>query len=103
MVNAVTIIRSLGGASCVARALNVHRSRVSRWLCPEELGGNGGKIPARHFTALLRLAKEMQVPLTAEQLALLHVDDVTLQAADEMHPPQRPDKRFDMPEDAEAA
>lgn len=102
MVNAATIIASLGGCSAVARALGVHRTRVSRWLCPEKLGGHGGKIPARHFTALLRLAKELQVPLTAGDLALLHVDDVTLQAADEVHPPQRAGKAFERV-DAEAA
>ena len=64
MEPAHTIIAKCGGASTVARWLNVDASRPLRWTYPKERGGTGGFIPAKHQTALLEMAQANRIDLS---------------------------------------
>ncbi len=57
MTTAAALINQLG-RQAVADACEVDISRVYRWTYPPEKGGTGGRIPAKHFQAVLRLAKQ---------------------------------------------
>lgn len=58
------IISALGGPSKVARAVGVHRTRVSNWKRSREVGGTGGLIPQRHIPSLLAFARAEGVALS---------------------------------------
>jgi len=66
MEPANTIITRMGGPSEVAKVTGVHRTRVSNWKRPREVGGTGGRIPQSHIQILLRVASERGISLTAE-------------------------------------
>lgn len=57
MTTAASLINQLG-RQVVADACGVDVSRVYRWTYPTEKGGTGGRIPAKHFQAVLALAKK---------------------------------------------
>lgn len=59
------IITALGGPNAVAECVGLHRTRVSKWQAPREAGGTGGLIPVRHIPALVRMANEKGVKLSA--------------------------------------
>jgi DNA-binding transcriptional regulator YdaS (Cro superfamily) len=60
------IITVLGGPSVVADRIGIHRTRVSKWQSPRDSGGTGGMIPIKHIPALVQLAKERGVSLSAD-------------------------------------
>jgi hypothetical protein len=66
MEPASTIITKLGGPARLARELNLHRVTVAKWKRPREAGGTGGLIPNRHTRAILNLARDSGVEITAE-------------------------------------
>ena len=70
MEPAASIIHRLGGPTNVARALGLHRTRVSAWQRSREQGGTGGQIPHWHHEALLRLAVKLKVQLAPREFVL---------------------------------
>jgi len=60
------IIEALGGPTKVALIAGVHRTRVSNWKRPREVGGTGGRIPQSHIPVLLLAARERGVRLSAD-------------------------------------
>lgn len=68
---AETVIQSLG-RQAVAQACQVNISQTYRWEYPRARGGTGGKIPARHFHAILTLAKEKNVTVDPWDLIGAH-------------------------------
>jgi hypothetical protein len=50
----------------VADLLGVTVPRIRRWSFTEDKGGNDGRIPPKHYEALLNAAKERGVPLSPE-------------------------------------
>jgi hypothetical protein len=64
MEPANTIITRLGGPNEVARITGAHRTRVSNWKRPKELGGTGGMIPFKHMPILLSAAAQRGVELS---------------------------------------
>ena len=52
----------------MAARLGLHRTRVSNWQRPKERGGSGGRIPQSHHRALIAIASELDVPLSADDL-----------------------------------
>lgn len=56
MEPARSIIKRLGGASKVAAAAGVHRTRVYSWMSPKSAGGSDGRIPLNHWEPLLVFA-----------------------------------------------
>lgn len=63
---AQTIISKLGGPSVVAKAVGVHRTRVSSWKRSRASGGTDGRIPQDHHASLLAFARRVGVELSAE-------------------------------------
>jgi len=63
---AYTIINLLGGATKVAAFLKTTRQAVWKWTWPRQKGGTGGLVPQRHHPAILALARQQGVYLTAE-------------------------------------
>lgn len=61
---AFSIVRALGGASAVARLVDVHRSAVYLWMRGKEVNGTGGTIPQRHIGVLLKEAQRRGLDLT---------------------------------------
>lgn len=66
MKPAHSIIAKLGGPSAVAGIVGIHRTRVSNWKRPREVGGTGGLIPQRHIPDLLAYARQHGIELTAD-------------------------------------
>lgn len=62
------VIDRLGGRKVVARHLGVSVSTLSRWCAPAPTG-TGGRIPQKHWNALLDLALERGTRLTLKNLA----------------------------------
>lgn len=62
------IIELFGGVRPLARALGLDPSTISRWQTPKKKRGTGGRIPAAHQGALLRLAKKRRIQISADQL-----------------------------------
>jgi len=62
---AMSIIDSLGGAAELSKGLGVSYSQVRKWTWSRQRGGTGGLIPQRHHVAVLNLARQKCVPLTA--------------------------------------
>jgi hypothetical protein len=69
MEPAQTIIRKLGGPSAVAKAVGVHRTRVSNWARPRALGGTGGAVPHWHVSKLLEYARATGADLSEADFA----------------------------------
>jgi hypothetical protein len=69
MEPANSIITALGGPTAVARAIGVHRTRVSMWKAPREKGGTNGIIPHWQVPKVLKMAEEIGVPLSREDFA----------------------------------
>lgn len=70
---AKVVIETFGGrrgVSRIARELQLQRCTVWRWTQPKDRYGTGGQIPYRYQRRLLLLAKEMGLPLSAEDLVL---------------------------------
>lgn len=64
-----TVVRMLGGCRAVSRALNLSSSTVSRWCTAIDDGGTGGRIPQKHWVALINLATTSGIDLSIEQLS----------------------------------
>lgn len=60
------IYRAFGGASQLARLLNLPRSTVYKWGYPKDRGGTGGLVPSHRIEAIIRLAKEQDIELDWE-------------------------------------
>lgn len=65
MEPASSIITKLGGPTKVGREIGVHRVSVSKWMAPKP-SGTGGVIPFKHVPGLLKIAKGLGVPLSAD-------------------------------------
>lgn len=50
----------------MAEVLQITIPRVRRWSFTEDKGGNDGRIPPKHYRALLEAAKARGVDLTPE-------------------------------------
>jgi hypothetical protein len=59
------IIDALGGCRSVARALKIAPSTVTRWSSEKDCKG---RIPARHWSALIELAEQSGFELTLNDL-----------------------------------
>lgn len=57
------VIETFGGVRATARALGRAQSSVSKWQ-------QNGKIPTSMLTAILSVAKERGLPITAEDLVI---------------------------------
>lgn len=68
MEPASSVIGILGGPAKVSRLLSIHPVTVSKWKRPREVGGTGGRIPQRHWPALLCAAKESGLDLNIDAL-----------------------------------
>jgi|GEM_PF-2446174 len=68
------IVRMLGGRRSVGRALELNSSSVSRWCTATKEGGTGGRIPQKHWRALITIASEKGLILTADVLAGLRLN-----------------------------
>lgn len=62
---ATSIIQKLGGVAKVSRATNTALTAPYRWQYPRDKGGTDGLIPQKHHPALLALAREEGIGLTA--------------------------------------
>lgn len=65
---AAYVISVFDGVRPLARRLNLDPSVVCRWALPKAKRGQDGLIPAKYQGEILRLAKKMKLPLSAEQL-----------------------------------
>jgi len=62
---ATSIIGALGGFAEVAGRLDVDHSTVHRWTYPTDAPqGTGGRIPPRHWDALIEFARERGIELS---------------------------------------
>mgnify|MGYP001558858584 CR=1 FL=1 len=59
------VIDLLGGPIATAKASGRSLMSVYRWTWPRKRGGTGGHVPAEAAQALLRYAKEKNLPLVA--------------------------------------
>lgn len=71
MTPADKVIAAFGGVRATARALGINSSSVSRWRMPASRRGLDGRVPSIHQAAILRLAKQSGLHITAEDL--IHV------------------------------
>ena len=62
---AKTVIAKAGGVGAVVAVTGKHISRVYRWMKPKAKGGTGGIIPRADAEALLRHAKQHDLPICA--------------------------------------
>lgn len=60
---AKSVIERLGGVDKVSEITGKHRTRVFRWMYPQERGGTGGLIPQRDIPKLLDYARNKQIRL----------------------------------------
>src|SRR5262245_42824532 len=68
---AKTVVQKLAGTdsvtseaiNIVAKAANVDRTRVFRWMKPKDVGGTGGLVPGKHHQTLLDWARKNNKPL----------------------------------------
>lgn len=58
------IIEICGGVQAVVAMTGVSASRVRRWTYPQDRGGTGGHVPAKHQSTLLKKATEAGLPLS---------------------------------------
>jgi transposase-like protein len=68
---AASVIAKFGGVRALARELGIDASSLSRWQSRRKTvhgPGSGGLIPAKYHWALLALAHERGIALTAEDL-----------------------------------
>ena len=65
---AETMIKRFGGREKLAEALGVNIVQVYRWTYPKTKKGTGGSIPARHFSKLLKLARERGIEIDPAEL-----------------------------------
>lgn len=75
MEPASRIIDLLGGPTRVAEIVGVHRTRVSNWKRPRDVGGTGGIIPHWHVSKLLEAARENNVELEPHDFAPVGQED----------------------------
>lgn len=66
MEPASTIIDRMGGIKRVAEITGVHRTRVSNWKRPREVGGTGGVIPLKHIPVLIAEARSRGIVISAD-------------------------------------
>lgn len=69
MEPATRIINMLGGPTRVAGICGVHRTRVSNWKRPRDVGGTGGVIPHWHVQKLIEAARADGKELAAQDFA----------------------------------
>jgi hypothetical protein len=56
------VIAKFGSATAVSDVLGIQRSNVTHWQ------NNGGEVPFKHHSKLLKAAKDKGIELTREQL-----------------------------------
>lgn len=64
------VVRRFGGTRRLARLMGRHASTISRWTLPKDRGGTGGLIPSGEQRALLALAAQHDIELSASELIL---------------------------------
>lgn len=69
---AYDVIQRLGGKTEVADRLNLDKSTLSRW-CQPRPEGTGGMIPQRHWSELMKLARDKKVRIKLEELIAVEV------------------------------
>ena len=70
MTPAYKVIERLGGKAAVAEQLNIDKSTLSRWCSPSPKGTNG-RIPQKHWSQLIAIARRQNVRLSLNDLAAL--------------------------------
>lgn len=68
------VITAFNGVRPLARALGRNPSSIVRWRRPKEKGGTGGGIPSGLQGAILKLAAERGLSLSADDLILRTAD-----------------------------
>ncbi len=63
------VIKLLKGPTAVAKIVGIDRSQVHRWTLPKERLGTGGRVPRRHWEALLDYAQSKGIELPKRLLA----------------------------------
>ena len=71
MTVAETLIEKLG-RQAIATACKVDISQTYKWTYPRTRGGTGGRIPAKHFQAILDLAETKGVEIDPWDLVKAH-------------------------------
>lgn len=66
MEPAASIIDRLGGVTRVASIVGVHRTRVSNWKRPRQVGGTNGRVPQDYHVKLLEHARANGILLSAD-------------------------------------
>ena len=63
------IIDAFGGASTLARHLNLPKATVYKWNYPKEKNGTDGLIPSHRVADIIKLGTELEIELdwTCEQ------------------------------------
>jgi len=62
------VIERLGGVTATARIVKVSQSAVSRWLVPPAEWGSGGRIPQRHWPAIMEFVDKHNIDLNLSDL-----------------------------------
>lgn len=65
------VVAKLGGVRPAARALQINPSAISRWMMPAVQRGTGGRIPQKHWPAILTFAKKEGIALSVHDLVKL--------------------------------
>lgn len=63
------VVQLLGGCRSLGRELEINASTISRWQTAYDDGGTGGRIPQKHWSSIVRLAKKRGVSLSLADLA----------------------------------
>lgn len=67
--SAKEVIKLLKGPTAVAKVVGIHRCQVHRWTLPKDRYGTGGRVPRKHWEALLDYAQSKGIDLPKRLLA----------------------------------
>jgi len=71
------VIYAFGGVHAAARAIGRDAGSVCAWKRPRSRKGSDGRVPGKAQMAILRVARDMQIDITPEDLVIGRmVDDV---------------------------
>lgn len=62
------VVAAFNGVRATARAIGLSQSTVSRWRFPKEKNGLSGRVPSIHQAKILKISREQNLGLTAEDL-----------------------------------
>lgn len=62
------VIKTFGGVRATARAIGRDKSSVSVWRASKDKKGTGGLIPHKAQALILKVAREKNLDITAEDL-----------------------------------